>query len=247
MSITGHEDRGPTRVGVATSDVQTGLVGTIGVLSALYHREKTGEGQHIDLALLDVQVSGLVNQGYNYLLNNKVPGLTGDWHPNLSPYQPFPAADRSFIIAVGNDTQFADLCRVLEVEELASDERFSTMPARNKNRQVLAELISAQTSKRDADHWLEQLPANNVPACPINTMDKVFEDPQVQARGMELELDHPVAGKVPGIANPLNFSKSDMTYEKAPPALGQDTDDVLARVLEKSEDEIKSLRERGIV
>ncbi|MFD0916306.1 CaiB/BaiF CoA transferase family protein [Pseudahrensia aquimaris] len=231
MSITGQPETGPTRVGVATSDLQSGLMGTIGVLAALHHRERTGEGQHIDLALLDVQVSGLVNQGYNYLLTGNVPGLTGDYHPNLAPYQPFPSSDGSFIIAVGNDTQFVSLCNVLGIEGVAKDERFSTMPARNQNREAMVEFLSAETVKQPSAHWLEALPANNVPACPINTMDQTFADPQVQARGMAIELDHPVAGKVPGIANPLKFSKTQVEYKKAPPMLGEDTDAVLERWL----------------
>ena len=235
MSVTGKPESGPTRVGVATSDLQSGLMGTIGVLAALYHREKTGEGQHIDLALLDTQVSGLVNQGYNYLLTGKVPQLTGDYHPNLAPYQPFPAADQSFIIAVGNDTQFVDLCRVLNIPDVAQDERFATMPARNKNREAMVDLLSAETVKQKAAHWLEVLPANNVPACPINTIDQTFDDPQVKARGMAIELDHPVAGKVPGIANPLRFSKTPVSYKKAPPLLGEDTEAVLKNLLGRDE------------
>lgn len=235
MSITGHEDgapgAGPMRVGVATSDLQTGLMGTIGVLAALHHRHETGEGQYIDLALLDTQVAGLVNQGFNHLMTRKVPGRTGDWHPNLAPYQPFPARDHPFVIAVGNDTQFRDLCRVIGREELADDPRFSTNPSRNDNRAVLADAISNETVRHDAAHWLDVLPAANVPACPINTIDQVFEDEQVKARGMAIELDHPLSGKVPGIANPLKFSKTPIAYHKAPPMLGEDTGAVLRRVL----------------
>ena len=231
MSITGQPESGPTRVGVATCDLQTGLMGGMGALAALYHRERTGQGQHIDLALLDVQVSGLVNQGYNYLLTGSVPGLTGDYHPNLAPYQPFHAADGPFIIAVGNDTQFASLCALIAKPEMATDERFATMPARNKNREVMVELLSAELVKKTKAHWLEQLPANNVPACPINAMDEVFADPQVQARGMQIELDHPLSGKAPGIASPLKFSETPIEYSKAPPMVGEDTEDILRRVL----------------
>lgn len=234
MSITGHEDgapgEGPVRVGVATSDLQTGLMGTIGVLAALHHRNQTGEGQHIDLALLDTQVAGLVNQGFNHLITGKVPKRTGDWHPNLAPYQPFPGSDHPFIVAVGNDSQFRTLCRLLEVDGLADDDRFSNMPARNANRAELADLISTETKKKPASHWLKLLPENNVPACPVNTIDQVFEDEQVLARGMKLELDHPLSGKIPGIANPLKFSKTPIEYKKAPPTLGEDTEAVLKRL-----------------
>ncbi|MEM8749077.1 MAG: CaiB/BaiF CoA-transferase family protein [Pseudomonadota bacterium] len=251
MSITGHEDGspgdGPMRVGVGICDLQTGLMGGIGMLAALYHRQKTGEGQHIDIALLDTQVAGLVNQGFNYLTTGKVPQRTGSWHPNLAPYQPFESADDPFIIATGNDTQFADLCRLIDRTDLPDDPRFQSMKDRNRNRVELAELINIETRKKPAAHWLEALPANNVPACPINNIEQVFNDPQVISRGVQLELDHPTAGKVPGIANPLKFSQTTVEYAKAPPVLGEDTDDVLRRVLGKSDDEIAALKASGIV
>jgi len=251
MSITGHEDgaegAGPMRVGVATADLQTGLMGAIGILAALHHKTKTGEGQHIDLALLDTQVSGLVNQGYNHLMTGKVPGRTGDWHPNLAPYQPFNTADDPIIIAVGNDSQFANLCRVLGIADVAQDERFATNPGRVVNRLDMVPLLAAELVKKPAADWLSELPSNNVPACPVSNIGQVFEDPQVLARGMKLELDHPLAGKVPGIANPLKFSKTEIEYGKAPPTLGEDSDHVLGEVLGKPADEIAKLRDDGIV
>lgn len=251
MSITGHEDgsngEGPMRVGVATADLQTGLMGAVGILAALHHKTITGEGQHIDLALLDTQVSGLVNQGYNHLMTGKVPVRTGDWHPNLAPYQPFETADDPVIIAVGNDSQFANLCRVLGIADVAQDVRFSTNPARVINRLEMVPLLAAVLKKKPAEFWLSELPSNNVPACPVNNIGQVFEDPQVIARGMQIELDHPLAGKVPGIANPLKFSKSKIEYSKAPPTLGEDTDHVLGEILGKSGDEIVKLRDDGIV
>ena len=251
MSITGHEDgepgAGPMRVGVGVCDLQTGMMGGIGMLAALYHREKTGEGQHIDIALLDTQVSGLVNQAFNHLVTGDTPPRTGSFHPNLSPYQPFDGADQPFIIATGNDTQFADLCRVIGRPDLSEDERFVKMALRNKNRIELSQLINAETMKQPAAHWLKELPANNVPACPINNIAQVFEDPQVVARGMKLELDHPTAGKVPGIANPLKFSETEIEYQKAPPIIGEDTDDVLTRVLGKTSDEVAKLRAGKVV
>lgn len=230
MSITGDEDGPPMRVGVGICDLQTGLMSGIGLLAALYHRERTGEGQHIDIALLDTQVSLLANQGFNYLVTGQAPGRTGSWHPNLAPYQPFETADDPIIIAVGNDSQFQAMCQVIGAPDLAEDERFATNPLRNKNRAVLAEYIEAETRKMPAKHWLAVLPAGNVPACPINNIKQVFEDPQVVARGMQLELDHPTAGKVPGIANPLKFSKTPLEYQKGPPVLGEDTQTVLERL-----------------
>ena len=251
MSFTGIEDgapgAGPMRAGVATSDIQTGLMGTVGVLAALHHRHMTGEGQHIDIALLDTQVAGLVNQGYNYLLSGKVPGRTGHWHPSLAPYQPFETADDRIIIAVGNDTQFANLCRILGNGALAQDERFATNPLRNKNRPALADIINELTRTKPAAHWLEACANANVPAAPINSVQQAFDDPQVQARSMQLSLDHPVGGTVPGIANPLKFSKTQIEYDMAPPMLGQHTDEVLERVLGKTAEQIAGLRKNGVV
>ena len=251
MSFTGIEDgvpgAGPMRAGVATSDLQTGLMGAIGLLAALHHRNKTGQGQYIDLALLDVQVAGIANQGYNYLMSGNSPKRTGMWHPSLSPYQPFDTADDQVILAVGNDTQFRDLCRVIGVPEMAQDERFSTNPMRNKNRAEMADRINDCMKTQPSAYWLKACTENNVPAAPINTVPQTFADPQVIARGMQLELEHEVSGTVPGIANPLKFSETELEYKKAPPMLGQDTDDVLSRVLGKSGDEIAELKEKGIV
>ena len=251
MSITGPADSdpgaGPVRAGVATVDLQTGLMGAVGLLAALYHREKTGEGQYIDVALMDVQVQGCANQGFNYLMSGRVPVRTGNWHPALSPYQPFDTASDPVIIAVGNDSQFRDLCRVLGVPEMAQDERFATNPARNKNRADMERWITDIMVTKPASHWVELCIANNVPAGPIHNMEQVYEDPQVIARGMQIELDHPLSGTVPGIANPLKFSKTEITYAKAPPTLGEDTDDVLVRLLGKSGAEIQALKEGGVV
>ncbi|MEP1208953.1 MAG: CaiB/BaiF CoA-transferase family protein [Rhizobiaceae bacterium] len=251
MSVTGPEDgapgAGPVRAGVATCDLQTGLMGAIGLLSALHHRHLTGEGQYIDIALLDTQIAGLANQGFNYLMSGKVPVRTGSWHPALAPYQPFDTADDQIIIAVGNDDQFADMCRVIGAPEMAGDERFSTNPARNKNRAIMVELINGRTTKMPAAHWLEGFTENNVPASPINNIQQAFEDPQVQARGMQIEVEHPVAGTMPGMGTPLKFSKTEIEYKKSAPMLGEDTEDVLSRLLGKSQDEIAKLKRQGVV
>ena len=251
MSITGPEDgapgAGPVRAGVATSDLQTGLMGAIGLLSALHHRHVTGEGQHIDIALLDTQVAGLINQGFNYLMSGKVPVRTGSWHPALAPYQPFDTADDQIIIAVGNDTQFTDMCRVIGAPELAQDQRFSTNPMRNKNRAEMVELINGRTKTMPSAHWLQGFTENNVPASRINNIQQAFEDPQIKARGVQIEVEHPVAGTMPGMGNPLKFSKTNNEYKKSAPMLGEDTDDVLSRVLGKSEDEIAKLKDQGVV
>lgn len=251
MSVTGPEDgapgAGPVRAGVATSDLQTGLMGAIGLLAALHHRNLTGEGQYIDLALLDTQIAGLANQGFNHLMSGRVPVRTGSWHPSLAPYQPFETSDDAVIIAVGNDTQFADMCRVIGAPELAQDERFTTNPMRNKNRAALEQEINARTRHKPAEHWLEGFKDNNVPASPINNIKQAFADPQVQARGMQIEVEHPVAGTMPGMATPLKFSGTPIEYGKSAPMLGEDTVDVLSRVLGKSNAEIAALQKKGIV
>ena len=249
MSITGEEDGGPMRVGVGVCDLQTGLMGAVGVLSALLHARATGQGQHIDIALLDTQVAMLVNQGFNYLVTGDVPGRTGDWHPNLAPYQPFACSggDDVVIVAVGNDSQFRALARYLGHDEWGNDARFATNPARVKHRVELAGLISAEMLARPRATLLEELPRNGVPACPVNDISQVFEDEQVLARGGRIELDHPTAGTVPGIANPLKFSATPVEYAKAPPVLGEDTDDVLKRVLGMDDGEVDAMRAKGVI
>lgn len=251
MSVTGIEDgapgAGPMRAGVATSDLQTGLMGAIGLLAALHHRNQTGEGQYIDLALLDVQMAGLANQGFNHLLTGRVPKRTGLWHPALAPYQPVETADDALVLAVGNDTQFKDLCRVLADEAMAADERFATNPARNANRAAMIERIEKTTRTMPCAHWVGLCEQNNVPAAPINTIDKAFEDEQVKARGVALELEHGTGAKVPGMKTPLNFTATPTTYKKAPPMLGEDTKAVLSHVLGKSDEEIGRLKEGGVL
>jgi len=251
MSVTGQPGKGPeagpVKVGVALSDVMTGLYAVIGVQAALAHRDRTGEGQHIDLALLDVQVATLANQAMNYLASGNAPGLMGNAHPNIVPYQAFATLDGHMILAVGNDNQFAKFCKVAGIAELAEDERFSTNASRVKYRDELVPILRERISKDKLDWWISQLETAHVPCGPINTIDRVFADPQVQARDMKVELDHPVAGKVPSVGSPLKFSNSPVEYRNAPPVLAADTKDVLESVLSLSEDEINKLVERGIV
>ncbi len=251
MSITGVEDgapgAGPQRVGVAISDLTTGLYGAAGILSALYHREQSGRGQHIDLALLDTQVGWLANQAMNYFVSGKVPVRTGAQHPNLAPYQPFVASDQPIIIAVGNDGQFQQLCRCIERPEFIEDERFLTNPLRVQNRAALEQALQAEICKHPAAYWLEILPARGVPCCRINTIQQAFGEPQIQHRQMHIKLDHPLSGEVDAVANPLNLSATPIRYDKAPPQLGQDTDAVLRGVLGYSDDMIRELRERSVV
>ena len=251
MSITGESDEqpggGPQRVGIAISDVTTGLYGTIGILSALHHRNRTGEGQYIDLALLDTQVGWLANQASNYLTGGVLPKRTGKWHPNLAPYQPFRTADGSIIIAVGNDSQFVSLCRCIGLQEMATDPRFITNPARNKNREALEQLIQQQIDKQPSSYWLENLPKEGVPASAINNIAETFDMPQVKAREMQIELDHPLSGKVAGVANPLKFSASPVEYRNAAPVHGADTESVLSELLGYDADKIRRLQDQKVI
>ena len=251
MSITGNADgdpgAGPQRVGIAVSDLTTGMYAAIAILAALHHRTKTGGGQYIDMALLDTQVGWLANQAMNYFIGGKVPGRTGAQHPNLVPYQPFPTADGFVIIAVGNDGQFQRLCTAAGRAELALDPRFRTNPDRVANRRLLVDALLQITPARTSAEWIRLLNDAKVPCGPINTIAEVFDDPQVQHRRMMVELDHALGVKVPGVASPMRFSDTPVEYQKAPPMLGEDTDHVLREILGKGSDEINSLRKKGAI
>ena len=245
MSVTGRPDNAPggepVKTGVALSDILTGLYGVIGVLAALEHRNKTGEGQHIDLALLDVQVAAMANQASNYLISGKAPGRLGNAHPNIVPYQVFKTADGHIILAVGNDGQFKKFCAVAGRPELAYEDRFATNKARVMNRKTLIPLLEALIEQRLSEDWLHSLEAASVPCGPINNLKEVFEDPQVQARRMQVDLDHPGGTRVSYVANPLKFSETPLQYTKSAPMLGQHTQEVLRDVLGLEDDEIKNL------
>ena len=251
MSITGAKDgepgAGPQKAGVALTDILTGLYATIGILAALAHRERTGEGQHIDLALLDVQVACLANQAMNYLVGGKPPVRMGNAHQNIVPYQDFPTADGHMIIAVGNDAQFARLAAELDRPGWSTDPRFATNAARVANRETLIAAIRETTVTRPTADWVLRLERAQVPCGPINALDAVFADPQVQARTLRLELPHPVAGHVPQVASPLRLSATPVAYRNAPPTLGADTRAVLGEVLGMSAAEIDALAAKQIV
>lgn len=251
MSLTGRTDgtpgEGPLKVGVALTDVMTGLYATIAVLAALAHRARSGEGQYIDLALLDVQIACLANQAANYLVGGVVPTRMGNAHPNIVPYQDFPTADGHLIIAVGNDSQFAACCTVLGEPQWAALERFATNPQRVRHRDELIALMREVTARKTTGEWIALMEAAGVPCGPINSLDRVFADPQVQARGMRVEMDHPLAGTVPLVANPIRMSASPVEYRSPPPTLGQHTDDVLADWLGMSGAQIAELHRRKIV
>jgi crotonobetainyl-CoA:carnitine CoA-transferase CaiB-like acyl-CoA transferase len=251
MSITGRAageaGAGPQKAGVAVTDLLAGLYATIGILAALTHRERTGVGQHVDVALMDVQVACLANQAMNFLIGGNVPKRLGNAHPNVVPYQDFPTADGFMIIAVGNDTQFGRLCAELGLTALATDPRYATNQQRVANRNELVERLCATTRTRTTAQWLAILESAGVPCGPINTIDAVFADPQVRARDMQIELPHPVAGKVSLVANPLRLSETPVTYHTAPPLLGEHTRQVLADRLALPASQIDELAAKGII
>jgi crotonobetainyl-CoA:carnitine CoA-transferase CaiB-like acyl-CoA transferase len=245
MSITGRKDgelgAGPQKVGVALTDVLTGLYATVAIQAALAFRERTGAGQYIDLALLDVQIACLANQNLNFLTTGNPPKRMGNAHPNIVPYQDFPTADGDLIIAVGNDSQFRSLCETMHHSEWASDTKFSNNAARVANREELVSLIKNETIKRTTREWIELLEVAGVPGGPINNLLDVFENPQVQARELRIDLPHPTAGSVPSVANPIRMSASPVEYRSAPPLLGQHTHYVLSKFAGLSESQIEEL------
>lgn len=251
MSITGVADgeagAGPQRVGVAVGDLTTGMYSVIAIQAALYHRHLTGQGQHIDMALLDTQVSWLANQAANYFISGECPQRSGAQHPNLTPYQPFNTSDGYVIIAIGNDEQFQRFCEEAACQELANDERYTTNPKRNANRASLIPAMQRITATRTSRQWIESLQKVAVPCGSINTIEEVFNEPQIQHRGMKITLEHPLAGKVAAVANPIKFSETPIEYKKAPPMLGEDTNRLLQEVLAMSESEIQTLIEKKII
>ena len=230
MSVTGEpESNGgqPQKVGVALTDIMTGLYASNGILAALIERDQSGLGQHIDLSLFDVTVAALANQASNYLVSGITPRRLGNAHPNIVPYQSFSVSDGHIVIAVGNDNQFKSLCTALGVSELANDDRFKTNTNRVKHRASLVEIIHVILEKETAQHWLAKLEAHNVPAGPINTIDQVMDDPQVIARNMRVKLNHIGSNDLEVVGNPLKFSRTPVEYELAPPELGQHTNEFI--------------------
>jgi crotonobetainyl-CoA:carnitine CoA-transferase CaiB-like acyl-CoA transferase len=242
MSITGEPDGEPMKVGVAFADIFTGLYSVIGILGALHHRNQTGQGQQIDMALLDSQVAVLANQGLNYLVSGKTPTRLGNAHPNIVPYQTFETADGHIIIAVGNDRQFAEYCRIIGV---TVDEKFATNRGRVEHRAELIPLLVPAMKKQTTAHWVEALEADAVPCGPINTIDQVFENPQVVARGLQLSQTREDGTHVPSIANPIVMSETPIEYSRTAPNLGADTAKILQTFL--SVPEIDELRAKKII
>jgi crotonobetainyl-CoA:carnitine CoA-transferase CaiB-like acyl-CoA transferase len=250
MSITGVPDgepgAGPMKVGVAVADLITAMYATSAILAAVEQRRVSGVGQYIDLALLDCLIALTSFQALNWFVSGEVPQRLGNGHPNIVPYQVFPCKGGHLILAVANDSQFRSFCRAVGKPEWADDERFAVGSARGAHRQLLCGLIAELLMDRTKHEWIELLEAHNVPCGPINTIDQVFDDPQVQHRGMRLAVQHP-SGPIALLASPLRFSETPVRCELPPPLLGEHTDEVLQRVLGMGRDEITDLRARGIV
>jgi len=231
MSITGEEDGrpggGPMKVGLPIIDLMTGMYAAVGVLAALARRNETGEGDYIDLAMLDVQSAFLANQAMNWLASGNVPRRGGNRHPNIQPQDVFPCADGFVALAVGNDGQFAKLADILGHAEWARDERFATNPSRVRNHEVLDPLLRAEFARRNRAELTAALEAAGVPCAPINTVPEVFAEPQLQHRRMLRELPHPTAARVPQVVSPLNFANAPLAFDRAPPLLGEHTEEVL--------------------
>jgi crotonobetainyl-CoA:carnitine CoA-transferase CaiB-like acyl-CoA transferase len=249
MSVTGEPQGQPMKVAVAIADLMTGLYSSVAILAALRHRDATGQGQYIDMALLDTQVAWLANLGQGYLTSGEPPARLGNAHATVVPYQVFQTADGHIVLAIGNDGQFRKFCDFAGAPALASDARFATNPARIRNRAALIAEMTGILAGRTSAYWIRELERLGVPCGPINNLAEVFADPQVQARGMTVALPHPAAGgkPTPLIANPIKLSETPIAYERAPPTLGQHTDEVLRELLGLAAGEIAALRDDGVI
>ena len=233
MSVTGSPDEkggAPQKIGVAVSDIMTGMYASNAILAALFERKSSGLGQHIDLSLFDVTAATLANQASNHLISGNVPSRLGNAHPNIVPYQSFDTADHPCIIAVGNDQQFIRFCQLIGLPELALNKRYAQNADRVKSRDQLSDILQAKMSQKPRHYWLEACEKAEVPAAPINSIDQVFKDPQIQAREMVITVKHPDKEDLPLVANPIKFSRTPIRSQTAPPKLGEHTEEVLDRL-----------------
>jgi len=247
MSVTGEPGAEPQRAGVPIADIITGMYASIAICAALAHRAQSGQGQHLDLALLDSQIALLAYQNTNYFATGKPPRRIGNLHPNIVPYQPFRAADGEVILACGNDNLYRKFCEAAGCTELATDARFATNGKRVENRVELTRLLGEIFRKRSKKDWVALLDAAGVPNGPINDIAQVFAEPQVKARGVRIEVEHPVAGRLPMVASPMRFSATPLEHKTPPPLLGEHTEEILRQLLGKSVDEIARLRASGAI
>jgi crotonobetainyl-CoA:carnitine CoA-transferase CaiB-like acyl-CoA transferase len=247
MSLTGEPDGLPQKVGIPVADLFAGLYGCIGILSALRHRERTGQGQQIDIGMLDTHVAWLANQGMNYLATGENPPRLGNQHPNIVPYQVFPTSDGFLVLSIGNDPTFERFCKSFGLEQLLADERFATNAARVANRQLVTDTLTPVMKSRTTTEWVESLEALKIGCGPINTLKEVFQDPHVLARNCVVELPHASGETVKVIANPVRLSATPPDYRVPPPVLGEHTEEVLSGLLGMSEAEIAALKEKGVI
>ena len=255
MSVTGEPDGSPMKVGVGIADVMCGMYAAVSILAAVRHRDQSGNstaggnGQHIDLSLLDSQAAWLINSGSNYLTSRENQHRLGNAHPNIVPYQVFQTSDSFFVLAVGNEIQFRKFCEFAGAPDLPEDPRFKTNTDRVKNRNILAPMLTELTQRNSTQFWLEGLEKLQVPCGPVNTIKDVFDDPQIQHREMEISLPHPLSGKgdVSLIGSPVKMSATPVSYRHAPPTLGQHTNEILAEMLGMDEEECRELAQKGVV
>lgn len=249
MSFTGEPEGDPMKAGVGIADVMCGMYASNAILAALHHRNNTGEGQHIDISLLDSQVAWLVNGALNYLTSNELPTRHGNGHPNIVPYELFPSNDGYFVLAIGNDAQFARFCKFSKSNELANNNNYKTNDARIRNRKELIPLIRKITEKQTTDYWLEGLEKANIPCGPVNNMQQVFSDPQIKHREMQININHPLSGSgfVKLIGNPIKFSATPVSYRNHPPMLGEHTTEILNEYLNLNDEQIKRLKSKQVI
>ena len=247
MGITGEPDGPPVKVGVAITDVTTGISAQGAICAALYAREKTGRGQRIDLSLLETQVSALVNIASSYLVSGDIPKRWGTAHETIVPYQGFETKDKYVIVAVGNDQLWVKFCKIVGMPELAEDPRFKTNPLRVKNRKECIGILAPILKTRSRDEWVDLLNSESIPCAPINAMDEVFKNPQVLHRKMLQEVDHPTAGKIKLVGIPVKYSDAEAAIRRPPPLLGQHTSEILSEVLGYEDARIEQLKAAGVI
>ncbi|MFC1665012.1 CaiB/BaiF CoA transferase family protein [Pseudomonadota bacterium] len=249
MSLTGSEKGEPYKVGVAIADMMCGMYACTAILSALHHRHKSGEGQYVDIALLDAQVAWLGNSAQNYLTSGELPKRYGNAHPNVVPYEIFPTADGYFSLAVGNDGQFEVFCTLIEKAALAADPRFSTNEQRVVNRELLIPVLRQTLVLQSTSYWLNLFAENGIPAGPVNDVKQIFDDPQILAREMKINMPHADAGKkgIDLIGNPVKFSGTPVSYRRPPPKLGEHTEEVLKEYLHIDQNVLDVYRKQGVI
>ena len=249
MGLTGDPDGEPMKVGVPIGDLMAGMFASVGILAAVKHQVETGKGQFIDIGMLDTHVAWLANQGMNYLSTDKNPQRLGNQHPNIVPYQVMPTSDGYIVLSIGNDPTFERFCKLANEENLLEDERFKTNASRVSNREYVTEVLNNVTKKRDSETWLKDLEKAKIGCGPINNLSEVFKDPHVLSREMIIEIKHSKTGKKPLklIANPIKMTETPVSYRHPPPLLGEHTDEILTQHLKLSVEDIKNLKDKGIV